>query len=97
MNGVPVADQGDESALWIDGKPYVSDDLTFREQRQLRDYIRQLAPGGDQDEAGDADIIPALVTVIRQRDDQSFTLEQALDMRPSDVERPPTKRAAAKK
>lgn len=87
----------DDSALWIDGQAYTMDDLTFREQRQFRDFVRELAPGGDPDEAGEADIVPAMIVVVKRRTDEAFTLEQALDFKPGDVERPPTKTTRAKK
>lgn len=85
----------DDSALWLDGKPYTVDDLTFREQRKLRDLIRELAPGEDVESASEADFIPAFIAVIKQRDDPGFSVEQALDFRPADLARP-QKRAAKK-
>lgn len=87
----------DDSALWIEGQAYTTDDLTFREQRQLRDFIRELAPDGDPDEASEADIIPAFICVVKRRETPEFTLDQAQDFKPGDVERPPTRaRAKAK-
>lgn len=77
--------------IHVDGLAVSEDDLTFREQRAMRELIRQIAPQNDLDQAGDADILPALICVIKQRTDPAFTIEQALDFRPSDLEAPPTR------
>lgn len=83
--------------IWLEGQAYDADDLTFREQRKLRDYMRELAPNNDVEEASDADFFPALICVIKQRSEEAFTLEQALDFKESDLSGPPTKKAAAAK
>lgn len=87
----------EESALYIDGEQVTMNDLTFREQRTMRDHIRALAPDGDPDNASEADIVPALIAVVKQRTDPKFTLEQALDFKPGDLERPTRAKAPAKK
>ena len=88
-------------AIYVDGQPYTIDDLTFREQRQMREFVKQLAPAEDVarsiEDASDADYIPAVIAVIKQRTDEDFTLEQALDFKPTDLEGPPTKPAAKKR
>lgn len=86
----------EESALFIDGERVTMADLTFREQREMRDHIRTLSPDNDPDNAAEADIIPALIAVYKKRSDPAFTLEQALDFKPGDLEAPPTKPAAKK-
>jgi hypothetical protein len=90
-----VPDEQTATAIHIDGSPYTMDDLTFREQRQMRDVIRSLAPDNDPDQASEADIVPALILVIKQRTEASFTLEHALDFKPGDLAPPPE--PAAKK
>lgn len=86
----------DGSALFIDGEKVTMSDLTFREQREMRDHIRTLSPENDPDNAAEADIVPALIAVYKKRADPEFTLEQALDFKPGDLEAPPTKAAAKK-
>lgn len=77
--------------IYIDGAVYTNDDLTYREQRQVRVFIQELAPDGDVDEAGEADVVPAFVCVVKRRAEPAFTLEQALDLKPTDLVAPPTK------
>jgi hypothetical protein len=89
--------ESDESALYIDGEQVTMGDLTFREQRTMRDIIRNLAPDNDPDNAAEADIIPALITVWKQRTDPKFSLDDALDFKPGDLDAPPTRKPAAKK
>lgn len=80
--------------LVIDGEEYDlgQDDLTFGEQRALRKLVRDLAEDPDLNpvEATLADFLPALVTVIKQRTDASYTVEDALGLKYEDViqERP---------
>lgn len=81
----------------VDGETIKVSDLTFGEQIKLRKYIRDLSPDGDDDEASTAEMIPALVAVVKQRTDANFTLEQALELKGSDVAVPPTKPAAKKR
>jgi hypothetical protein len=81
--------------IWIDDAWWTVDDLTFGQQRKMRDYMRQLAPNGDTDEASMADLLPAFVTVVKQIADNTFTLEQSLELRPSDLV--PPQKARAKK
>lgn len=83
--------------IHVDGVQAKVADLTFAEQRKMRDLTRQLAPDGDVEEAGEQDVIPALITVIKQRTDESFTLEQALTYKPADLAAPPTKPPAKKR
>jgi hypothetical protein len=83
--------------LVIDGEEYdLSDnDLTFAEQRKLRTYIRELT-GDDDVQPGDAalmDFLPALVSVIKQRTEPEYNVDQALALKYGDVIRP---RKAAK-
>lgn len=87
----------EESALYIDGERVTMADLTFREQRRMRDYVKELAPDGDPDNAAEADIVPALIAVVKQRTDPGFSLEQAQDFKPGDLERPTRAKAPAKK
>ena len=84
-------------AVCIDGQLYTFDDLTFAEQREARDAARRLAPDGDPDEAGVMDVLPAFVWVVRKRTEPDYTLEQALDLKPSDLEPPAPKAEGAKR
>jgi hypothetical protein len=86
----------DDLTYYIDGEPVTADDLTFKEQRTMRDIIRNLAPDNDPEQASDADILPALITVWKQRTDPKYRLDDALAMKQSDLRRPPTKAKTAK-
>ena len=92
--------QDDLSAIWIDGQAYTFDDLTYREQRKVRDLLKGIAPDvEDTDDASLADFMPCVITVIKQRTDPDFTIDQALDFSPKELRAPerPTKKAAARK
>lgn len=87
--------------LFIDGETYTFDDLTYREQRLMREKLRELVPPEDLeprigadgesyrpdvvDAASPVDYIPAFIYVIKQRTDSEFTLEQAMDFKPADL------------
>jgi hypothetical protein len=100
LKGNALADEG---WIHIDGKHYSPEDLTFREQREMRRIYRELIenPTADLDEAAFMDLLPALTVVLKRREDSSYTVEQALDIKAKDLlppgDAPPTKRAAAKK
>lgn len=67
------------------------DDLTFREQLELRKLVRDLV---GEDEAFDPPmtaVIPVAYYILKRRDDDAFTLDQALDMKWGDVRKRPTK------
>lgn len=84
-----MSDDTEDFALHIDGQAYAVEDLSFREQRTMRDIVRGLAPENDPDQAAEADIIPALITVIKRREQPDYRVEDALEFKPSDL-RPPT-------
>lgn len=88
----------DDGSIYIEGKAYSPDDLSFREQREMRKLYRDLVedPAADIGEAANMDFLPILAYMIRRRDDPDYTLEQALDLTVSDLVAPPTKPAAKK-
>lgn len=86
-------DPGMDAGIYIDGTLYTVDDLSFREQRAMREMVRELAPEGDVELATTADALPAFLCVVKRRTDPEFTIDQALDAKPSDLQKPPpTKR-----
>lgn len=102
----PVPSTDSETfSITIGGKRYTDDELTFKEQRELRTLVRQLV---EDDKASLAeqdmmDVLPALVYVIVKRDNPDFTMDEALSMKIGDVLQPdtppdpPTKPAASKR
>jgi hypothetical protein len=90
----PQNDQPNEQVLIIDGDEYDlgQNDLTFREQRDLRKLVRELTedPELDPGDASLMDFLPALVTVIKRRVDPNFDVNTALDLKWEEVlrERP---------
>jgi hypothetical protein len=87
-----------EGALWIDGKPYKWDDLTIGEKNRARNLLWQIAPGNELENAGPDEINACAYTVLRQRTEPEFTLDDCFEMKSEDlVKRPPTRaRAKAK-
>ncbi len=77
-------DRGD---LLVKGKVYDSNDMTFREEREVRDVLRGLLGVDtlDDDQLSLADIFPAACLVLRRRDEPEFTLDEALDLKRTDV------------
>lgn len=68
--------------FYVDGKNADDPKLTFREERQLRDIIRELRED-DEAEIADASVNEfglALTVVVKSRDDEKYTLEQAFDL-----------------
>lgn len=90
-------DQDQGAALYIEGEQVTMADLSFREQRRMREYIRGLAPDNDPDKASEADIVPALIAVWKARTDPAFTIDDALDWKPTDLDAPPTPADAKKR
>jgi len=92
---VPAEEPQDqaEEVLVIDGEEYEFGDatFTFREIREVRKLVRALL---DDDEilnpfeAPLTEVLPALVTVIKRREDPEYSLETALDLRYEEVLRP---------
>src|SRR3712207_5494549 len=88
-----------QDGLWVNGERFTLDDLTYREQREMRTITAQLAPDGDVEAASEIDLIPAMVTVIRRRTEPDFTVEQALELKPTQLvpeQRPTKQRGKAK-
>jgi hypothetical protein len=77
----------DEFKIIIEGQAYTADDLSFREQREMRTVLRDLMgdPDGDLEDAAMMDFLPALVYVVTRRERPDFTVEEALDLKMSDV------------
>lgn len=86
--------QGFLDHVEVDGEGgYKLDELTFREQREVRGLIRELTGDGGMEvvEAANMDFIPAIVTVVRRRGDANYSLDQALEEHAEIVEpTPPT-------
>lgn len=96
----------EDMEIVVDGEVLDSDALSFREQREVRALVRNELigdPDADLDDMALVDFLPALIYVYKKRDDPSYTLDQALDLRMSDVMRPvekgkrPTRAAKAAK
>lgn len=83
--------------VFVDGVKVTVADLTFGEQVKLRKFIRDLSPDGDEDEASSAEMVPALVTVVKQRTEPEFTVENALALKEADLSGPPTRAATRRK
>ena len=85
-----------DGLIYVDGQPYSADDLTFREQREMRRLYRELVedPKAELSDAAGMDYFPLLAFLLRHRDDPDYTLKQALDLKAKDLLTPPTKPAA---
>lgn len=84
-----VKDDDPKDGLWIDGELVTYDDLSYGERHEIRRTIMQFHEDEEGFEPADAspdDIIPATVFVVKRRNDPEFSLEQALQVKPSDLE-----------
>jgi len=73
-------DQGDMTIV-IDGVASEDLALTFKEQRRLRQMVREMTgdPEAEVESAALMDWIPALVCITRQRANPEYTLEEAMN------------------
>lgn len=71
----------------VDGTDYTLDDLTYGEQREVRRLVRELSedPNAEIIPADPMDRAPAMVCVIRRRDNPEYTIEEAQEVKPGDV------------
>lgn len=71
----------------VDGEVIDPDDMTFKEQRRMRDVIRGLVgdPNLDLNDVDLMDFLPAVVFVVKQRTNAKYELDDALDLKPADV------------
>lgn len=99
-----MADTPEVGGLYIDGQLVTMESLSFREQRQVRELVREIAPNGDLDEAQEMDIVPAIVCVVHRRTNPDYSLDEALDVTEEQLAPPsngkgtskrPSKRAAS--
>lgn len=74
------------AGVWIDGRVWTPDELTFREKREIRAQANAIALPGE--EAGEIELVCAMVTVVKRRTDPAYTIEQALDLKAEDLEPP---------
>lgn len=81
-----MSGQAEAEGFVINGVRYAPGDLTFREQREVRRLIRELAenPEADIDDMSLADVVPPFVFVVLKRDNPDITLDDVLDMKLSD-------------
>jgi hypothetical protein len=73
------------------------DQLSFKEQLEVRKIARELS-GNAKGEPGDfapMDVAPALITVVNQRTDEKFTLDDALALDWTKATTRPTKPSSA--
>jgi hypothetical protein len=90
-------DRIDEQELVIDGNVLTVDDLTFREQREMRAAIRDALedPEASLEDAPIAEFYLALIYTVKKRDNPELTIDDALDWKLKDflrpVEKGPTK------
>ena len=79
-----MAQSGD---LRICGKVYDSNDLTFREEAEVRKIVRRelVSDGVKEEDLTLGEILPVVALVLRRRDDPDFTLDDAMELKPRDV------------
>ena len=94
--------------LHVGDQSFDPEDLTFKEKKAVRRIARtelweaDIQGEFDWAEVPDEDVIAATVAVFMRREDPAYTLDQALELKPSDVMRedddlPPTSAAPAAK
>lgn len=97
-----MAKQGD---LRVNGHVFDPEDMTFREQHQMRSLVKEMMddPDVDFEQLALSDLLPAMVTVFMRREDPKYTLDAALDLKFRDVyvaeddKPPPTSRGSSRK
>jgi hypothetical protein len=79
--------EDDPAGITIDGEKYTMDDLTFRERREVRKLTRVVAedPDLDLEDAVLDELLVAFATVVKQRTDPAYTLDDALDLKVADI------------
>lgn len=72
----------------VDGEKFTMDDLSFRERREVRRLTREIAedPDIELEDALVDDLLVAFVTVCKQRTNPDFTTDDAMDLKPADLE-----------
>lgn len=88
-------DEDDDLSISIDGVESKDLALTFKEQRAMRDLIRESVgdPQATVETVDLMDWVPALVCVVRRRENAEYTLDAALDTRLDDFVQPAVKKA----
>jgi hypothetical protein len=88
---VPAVLEVAQNGVWVDDRYYTDTDLTFKEQRVVRELIREACddPSMKYQDAEWMDVWPALVTVLKRRTDTKFSYDQAADMKYDDIVKPP--------
>jgi hypothetical protein len=87
MEPDPVDELTTMLTVVVDDEPYTFDDLSYREQREMRQVVRDLVdnPQAELDEVAFMDYLPALYWVIKRRTDPEFSMDQALDLKPTQM------------
>lgn len=76
--------------VYIDGELFTDDDLSFGEQDELLRYVREFS-GDDEatvEESRMFHVLPALVTVVKRRSDENYSLDDAKALKPGDLVKP---------
>lgn len=81
------AEQQAEQDIVVDGDPVDLEDLSFAEERELRQVIRGLSGNAtvDLDDTDLMDFLPAIVYVFKKRNDPKYELDEALKLKRKDV------------
>lgn len=100
---MPEPETPPEQEIVVDGEPVELDDLTFREQRELRQTIAGMTGKPineiELDMVDLMDFLPTLAWIIKRRTDPDYSMESALELKQKDMLRDKPKRPtrAAKK
>lgn len=92
-NGTKKDDPVELPGIPVDGEFYNADDLTGKEQRDLRQALRELTGNETATlsaflELGmvdDFDYVCGMTYVIKKRTNDKYTLDDALELKPADV------------
>jgi hypothetical protein len=89
--------------IYVDGKPYTIDKLTFRERAEMRKRVCELLELEPNEAVGlvlpalpEEYVLPVMVWVIKRRTDPGYEMKDALELNSDDLEKPadPPKRAS---
>jgi hypothetical protein len=93
-NGAKANEDVELPGIPVDGQFYTVEDLTGREQRELRDALRELTGNDTATIAAflnfamvdDFDYACAMTYVVTKRTNEKFTLDDALELKPAEIQ-----------
>jgi hypothetical protein len=73
--------------IWLDGEQITDDDLSFGEQEELQKLLREITGDDSITIEGSQmfQFLPALVTVLKRRENENYSIDDAKKLKASDL------------